>query len=73
MINQWYKEKDDWVYGGNGVTGHYESIISSRFSYVGLGWFNSKIGKYPNCLCGQFSYESFKLLKLIKNIFLLFV
>ena len=55
MINQWYEEKDDWVYGGNGVTGHYESIISSRFSYVGLGWFNSKIGKYPNCLCGQFS------------------
>ena len=39
------------------MTGHYESIISSEFSYVGLGWFNSKIGKYPNCLCGQFSYE----------------
>ena len=42
MINQWYDEKHDWVTNGPGVTGHYESLISSRFSYVGLGWFNSK-------------------------------
>ena len=55
MINQWYKEKYDWVTGGPGVTGHYESLISSRFSYVGLGWFNSKYTKYPSCLAGAFS------------------
>ena len=55
MINQWYKEKKDWVTGGRGVTGHYESLISSRFSYVGLGWFNSKCTKYPSCLAGSFS------------------
>ena len=55
MINQWYKEKHDWVTGGPGVTGHYEHLISSRFSYVGLGWFNSKYTKYPSCLAGAFS------------------
>ena len=55
MINQWYDEKHDWVTGGPGVTGHYESLISSRFSYVGLGWFNSKYTKYPSCLAGAFS------------------
>ena len=55
MINQWYDEKKDWVTGGKGVTGHYESIISSRFSYVGLGWFNSTCTKYPSCLAGSFS------------------
>ena len=58
MINQWYDEKHDWVTGGPGVTGHYESLISSRFSYVGLGWFNSKCTKYPSCLAGAFSNEA---------------
>ena len=55
MINQWYAEKDDWVNGGKGVTGHYESLISSRFNYVGLGWFQTKCSKYPFCLAGAFS------------------
>ena len=58
MINQWYDEKHDWVTGGPGVTGHYESLISSRFSYVGLGWFNSKCTKYPSCLAGAFSEKA---------------
>ena len=55
MINQWYKEKHDWVKGGKGVTGHYESIISSRFYFVGLGWFVTKSGKYPSTLASSFS------------------
>ena len=55
MINQWYGEKKDWVTGGKGVTGHYESLISSRYHYVGLGWFNSKCTYYPSCLAGSFS------------------
>ena len=55
MINQWYREKKDWVTGGKGVTGHYESIISSKFNYVGLGWFNTTCAKYPSCLAGSFS------------------
>ena len=58
MINQWYDEKKDWVTGGKGVTGHYESIISSRFNYVGLGWFNTTCAKYPSCLAGSFSDTS---------------
>ena len=55
MINQWYDEKKDWVTGGKGVTGHYESIISTRYKYAGLGWFKGTSGKYGMCLCGQFS------------------
>ena len=55
MINQWYEEKHDWVTGGKGVTGHYESIISSRFYFVGLGWFVTKSAKYPSTLAGSFS------------------
>jgi len=55
MINQWYREKKDWVTGGKGVTGHYESLISSRYSYVGLGWFNTTCSQYPSCLAGSFA------------------
>ena len=55
MIDQWYEEKNDWVNHGNGVTGHYESLISSRFKYIGLGWFHGSSGKYPQCLAGAFS------------------
>ena len=58
MIDQWYKEKKDWVTGGKGVTGHYEHLISSRYSYVGLGWFDSTCTKYPSCLAGSFSSET---------------
>ena len=57
MINQWYSEKHDWVTGGRGVTGHYESIISTGYKYVGLGWFYNEIAKYPNTLCGSFSHR----------------
>ena len=56
MLNQWCKEKVDWVCGGN-VTLSYDSIISSSFSYVGLGWFKRIIDNYPYFLCGQFSFE----------------
>ena len=55
MINQWYEEKKDWVTGGKGVTGHYESMISSRFKYVGLGRFNTTCSEYPSSLAGSFS------------------
>ena len=58
MINQWYSEKNDWVKGGPGVTGHYETLISSRFNYVGLGLFNTKCTKFPSCLAWAFSEEA---------------
>ena len=57
MINQWYDEKKIWVTGGKGVTGHYEFIISTRYQYVGLGWFNTNCAKYPNTLAGAFCGE----------------
>ena len=55
MINQWYDEKNDWVNNGPGVTGHYESIISTRYKYAAVGWFKGTSGKYAMCLAGQFS------------------
>lgn len=42
-IEQWYAEKDDYVNKNkNAVTGHYESIISTRYNQVGVGCFYSK-------------------------------
>ena len=55
MINQWYDEKKDWVTNGPGVTGHYESIITTRYKYAALGWFRGSSGEYAMCLCGEFS------------------
>lgn len=40
---------------GRGVTGHYESIISTRYKYVGLGWFYTEAAKFQSTLCGSFS------------------
>lgn len=38
-IEQWYDEKKDWVDKTDGQTGHYESIISTRFNYVAVSAF----------------------------------
>lgn len=54
-INQWYREKDDWVNQVKGaVTGHYTSMIDPEFAYVGLGDFYTEEAKYPNTLAGAF-------------------
>ena len=57
-VNNWYTEKEEWVSGGNSVTGHYTSMINPRNTYVGLGGFKPdyKMGSdYDGSICGRFS------------------
>jgi len=44
-IEQWYEEKSAWVNNTpNEVTGHYQSLISTRYTYVGIGTFRMASG-----------------------------
>lgn len=55
-IEQWYGEKSDWVNKTGKVTGHYESIISSRYHYVAVGGFKLEKGAiYPVTVAQEFS------------------
>ena len=55
-IRQWYEEKSDWVNHGSGQTGHYESIISTRYRYVGVGAFRLPGGGWYS-VAQEFSME----------------
>ncbi|MFG6328163.1 MAG: leucine-rich repeat protein [Lachnospiraceae bacterium] len=58
-INQWYKEKGDWINQEPGaVTGHYTSMINPAYTYIGLGDFYTEASKYPNTLAGAFCSAS---------------
>lgn len=57
-VNQWYREKDDWVHGNDAVTGHYTAMIDPNARYVGLGLFTSSKGAWPSATCGRFSSAS---------------
>lgn len=58
-IEQWYGEKADWVNGTDRVTGHYESIISTRYQYVAVSAFKMKEGAaYPVTVAQEFSDKS---------------
>ncbi len=55
-IEQWYGEKTDWVNSTGKVTGHYESIISTRYQYVAVSAFQMKEGAvYPVTVAQEFS------------------
>ncbi len=55
-INQWYREKSDWVGKVSGkVTGHYTSMIDPSNTYIGLGDFYNDNAYYPNTVAGEFS------------------
>ena len=57
-VNQWYEEKEDWVkQNKNAVTGHYESMIDPKNTFVGLGAFYTKQAQYPNSVAGEFSSD----------------
>lgn len=56
-IEQWYKEKQDWVNQTAGaVTGHYTSMISPGFCSVGVGAFRLSSGGWY-AVAQQFSYK----------------
>lgn len=53
-IEQWYEEKADWVAQDSGaMTGHYTSLISPSFQYIGLGTFTPAQGGWA-CTAGEF-------------------
>ncbi|MBR1597544.1 MAG: Ig-like domain-containing protein [Lachnospiraceae bacterium] len=57
-VNQWYGEKETWITGGSGVTGHYTSMISPSNLYVGLGGFIAADGlgsSWGACVSGRFA------------------
>ena len=57
-VEQWYGEKQTWVTGGQGVTGHYTSMISPSNLYVGLGGFVAADGlgsSWGACVSGRFA------------------
>lgn len=56
-IEQWYDEKEDYVKGGNGVTGHYKSLINPYFNYIGLGAFQPAAGGWC-AVAAEFSFGS---------------
>lgn len=56
-IEQWYKEKEDWVNQTAGkVTGHYTSIIYPEYRSVGVGAFRLSSGGWY-AVAQQFSYK----------------
>lgn len=38
-IEQWYKEKSDWVNKTGKTTGHYTSMINPDYNYVAVATF----------------------------------
>ncbi|MBO4864746.1 MAG: hypothetical protein J5517_10290 [Eubacterium sp.] len=56
-VNIWYGEKDIWVNGESGISGHYTSMINPDMVYVGLGGFVPDYGmggQFNKCVCGRF-------------------
>ena len=60
-INQWYREKADWVNKTPGaVTGHYTQMIQPSHDYVGLGTFLCNDVQYFNTTVGQFTSSRYQ-------------
>lgn len=56
-IEQWYSEKTDYVKRTGKVTGHYESIISTKHKYVAVGAYRLSSGGWY-AVAQEFSYKS---------------
>lgn len=57
-IDQWYDEKNEWVTGGSGVTGHYTSMINPNSKYIGLAGFYNSDGRYRMTVTNQISFSN---------------
>lgn len=54
-IEQWYDEKNDWVKQNTSAeTGHYASMISPEFTYIGIGAFKPSWGGWTG-VAAEFS------------------
>ncbi len=60
-IEQWYSEKSDWINETNGrshgQTGHYKSLISTKYNYVAIGCFRYTTGGWYT-VAQEFSYKT---------------
>lgn len=54
-IDNWYGEKNTWVSGGTGVTGHYTAMINPDVHYAGVATFNSSYSDWYSSSAGKFS------------------
>lgn len=57
-IEQWYREKNDWVsQNTNAVTGHYTSLINPNYKFIGLGSFRRDTGGWYG-VSAEFGYST---------------
>ena len=56
-IEQWYKEKSDWVNKTGKTTGHYTSMINPDYNYVAVATFYNPDAAYKNATSAEFSYK----------------
>ncbi len=58
-IDQFYEEKDAWVYQTGEKSGHYVAIVDPRNTYVGCGGFYSpECCSYVGAMCARFTFET---------------
>ena len=58
-INQFYEEKNAWVYKTGEKDGHYAAMIDPRNRYVGMGGFYSpECCSHTGIMCARFSFGS---------------
>ena len=56
-IEQWYREKKDWVGNTGKVTGHYTQMIDPDNIYVGLATFINPNAGYSTTTAGEFTFQ----------------
>ena len=56
-IEQWYREKADWVGNTDGVTGHYTQMIDPDNIYVGFATFVNANSRYSTTTAGEFTSQ----------------
>lgn len=56
-IEQWYREKKDWVGNTGKVTGHYTQMIDPDNIYVGLATFINPNAGYSTTTAGEFTSQ----------------
>ncbi len=56
-IEGYYSEKETWVSGGQGQTGHYTSLIDPEYTLIGIGAFLRDGHKYTTSAM-EFGYEA---------------
>lgn len=56
-VEQWYREKTDWVKNTGKVTGHYTQMIDPDNIYVGLATFINANAQYSTTTAGEFTSQ----------------